>query len=254
MTEVISIHSGKGGTGKTFTAANLSLALQELGENTVCIDTDINSPNLAIQLGQTPEDFTLDDALEDDIDPVKSVHIHESGLMFLPASLSLSDEKITEERLGKIVDNFSEFADKIVIDTAPGFGEEFYASLGISDRVLIVTSPEVQALNDAKKIVEQAGEMGREVEGVVLNKTENLLEEKNAGEVEDVTGSEVLFEIPYLKRARESVHRGSPMTLDRYSKVGNQFKKLAAELAGKDFRPPRHAPLLRALRKLGGIR
>ena len=49
--KVITITSGKGGVGKTTTAANLGVALASMGDKVVCIDSDIGLRNLDVVLG-----------------------------------------------------------------------------------------------------------------------------------------------------------------------------------------------------------
>jgi len=51
MSKVITITSGKGGVGKTTTAASFSYGLASLGHKTVVIDFDIGLRNLDIHLG-----------------------------------------------------------------------------------------------------------------------------------------------------------------------------------------------------------
>lgn len=250
MSEIISILSGKGGVGKTFTAANLSLALQDLGEQVVCIDTDLNSPNLALQLGHKPKDYTIEDFLNDEVDPLKAINIHESGLMFIPPSLHLTNEGISQDKLGEMIEKFSGFADRIIIDTPPGFKEGLHEALKLSDRSVIVTNPEIQALQDAQKIVDEASSEGSKVEGIVLNKAEDIFEEIREGEVEKFTGSEVLLKIPYTKEVRKSIYRNEPIVLKRHSKVGMKFKELAAKLSGLKFKRPWYAGITDFLKKL----
>lgn len=250
MSEIISILSGKGGVGKTFTAANLSLAMQDLGEQVVCIDTDINSPNLAIQLGYKPKDYTLEDFLKDEVNPLKAISIHESGLMFVPPSLHLTDQGISQDKLEDMIEKFSGFGDRIIIDTPPGFKEGVEEVLKVSDRSLIVTNPEIQALQDAQKIVNKASKQSSKVEGIVLNKTEDIFEEIREGEVEKFTDSEILLKVPYTKEVRKSIYKNKPVVLDRHSEVGMKFKELAAKLSDKDFERPWYAGFGRFLKKL----
>ena len=51
MSEVIVITSGKGGVGKTTTAANIGIGLAQLGKKVVMVDTDIGLRNLDVVLG-----------------------------------------------------------------------------------------------------------------------------------------------------------------------------------------------------------
>ena len=48
MSEVIVITSGKGGVGKTTTAANIGIGLAQLGKKVVMVDTDIGLRNLDV--------------------------------------------------------------------------------------------------------------------------------------------------------------------------------------------------------------
>ena len=50
MSEVIVITSGKGGVGKTTTAANIGIGLAQLGKKVVMVDTDIGLRNLDVVL------------------------------------------------------------------------------------------------------------------------------------------------------------------------------------------------------------
>jgi MinD-like ATPase involved in chromosome partitioning or flagellar assembly len=51
MPEIISIHSFRGGTGKSNTAANLAAMLAQQGKRVCVIDTDIQSPGIHILFG-----------------------------------------------------------------------------------------------------------------------------------------------------------------------------------------------------------
>ena len=51
MSEVIVVTSGKGGVGKTTTAANIGTGLAALDKKVVLVDTDIGLRNLDVVLG-----------------------------------------------------------------------------------------------------------------------------------------------------------------------------------------------------------
>ena len=51
MNEVIVVTSGKGGVGKTTTAANIGTGLAMLGKKVVVVDTDIGLRNLDVVMG-----------------------------------------------------------------------------------------------------------------------------------------------------------------------------------------------------------
>ena len=51
MTEVVSIHSFRGGTGKSNVTANLAATLAKSGKRVGIIDTDVQSPGIHALFG-----------------------------------------------------------------------------------------------------------------------------------------------------------------------------------------------------------
>ena len=65
MSQIISIHSFRGGTGKSNSTANLSAMLASLGKRVAVVDTDIQSPGVHILFGMEEEEikYSLNDYL-----------------------------------------------------------------------------------------------------------------------------------------------------------------------------------------------
>ena len=68
MTQIVSIHSYRGGTGKSNMTANLATTMAMLGKRVGIVDTDIQSPGIHIlfRLDETKINKTLNDYLWDD--------------------------------------------------------------------------------------------------------------------------------------------------------------------------------------------
>ena len=60
---IIPVAGGKGGVGKSLVAANLSIALAQLGHSTVVIDLDLGGSNLHLMLGRKNENRGIGDYL-----------------------------------------------------------------------------------------------------------------------------------------------------------------------------------------------
>jgi MinD-like ATPase involved in chromosome partitioning or flagellar assembly len=59
MAKIVSIHSFRGGTGKSNTTANVATLLSLMGKRVGVIDTDIQSPGIHILFGMTGESVNV---------------------------------------------------------------------------------------------------------------------------------------------------------------------------------------------------
>ena len=64
---IFAIASGKGGTGKSTFAINLSVALASMGHDVVLVDADLGGANLSTLLGITTPRYTLQDFFQSDV-------------------------------------------------------------------------------------------------------------------------------------------------------------------------------------------
>ncbi len=86
MAEIISIASGKGGVGKSFFAANLSLSFAEVGKNVLLVDGDLGGANLHNFIGLRATGTGLYNFLRDKLS-VKDVVIKSpAGIDFIGGS------------------------------------------------------------------------------------------------------------------------------------------------------------------------
>ncbi len=78
MAKIISIHSFRGGTGKSNTTANVATLLATEGRRVGVIDTDIQSPGIHILFGLAGEEITtsLNDYLWHGRDVLNHFYIH----------------------------------------------------------------------------------------------------------------------------------------------------------------------------------
>src|SRR5262245_60107800 len=162
MARIISIHSFRGGTGKSNTSANLAALLAAEGLRVGVIDTDIQSPGIHILFGLAGDQIraSLNDYLwhgrdirdtAQDVTP--SVGTDIAGKLFLiPSSVKPGeitralregyDAQRLTQGLRRLVDELR--LDILMIDTHPGLSEETLLSLVISHTLLIVIRPDQQ--------------------------------------------------------------------------------------------------------------
>lgn len=235
MRKIVAILSGKGGVGKTTLALNLGLALYELDEEVLVVDGDIKNPNVGLQLGLYEFPTTFHGVLADDINILEALHIHSSGLRIIPGSLALGYLDLNPSRIRHC---FKDLDGWILLDSAPGLDMDVTSIVKACDNVIVVTNPEIPAVTDAMKLIKVAREFDKEIIGIVINKMGGPFE-LNKSEIEAVCGASILGSIPEDKNIKKSIGLKTPVIqYSPLSPASIEFKKIAANLAEKEYTPP----------------
>ena len=236
MTKFVSIVSGKGGVGKTATSINLGAALSSFGKETLVADCNIPTPNVGLYLGSSRFKFTLHDALRGKSTLRDAVHIHSSGLKFIPGNVGLEEcQKANVNNIEKVMLDLYGTTDLVLLDSAPGIGVEAKSAINASDEVIVVTNPDVASVTDALKIAKVVRENGKNVYGVVVNR----VKEKNdisADNVAVILSTQLLGIIPEDSAVQDSFSKKHPSVFafpEARSSIA--YKKLAAELLGQEY-------------------
>jgi MinD-like ATPase involved in chromosome partitioning or flagellar assembly len=188
MSKIISVHSFRGGTGKSNTTANVTALLAASGMRVGVIDTDLQSPGIHVLFGVDEEKLTpsLNDYLwgkceieeaAQDVTPLLGAPI--SGQVFLvPASMKPGEiTRIVNQGYdpGLLSDGFHRLLDELkldilMVDTHPGLNEETLLSIAVSDALAIIMRPDKQDFQGTSVTVDVARrlDIGRMV--LVVNK------------------------------------------------------------------------------------
>jgi len=165
MGKIISIHSFRGGTGKSNVTANLAAQMAITGKRVGLVDNDIQSPGVHVLFGldETNMGKTLNDFLHGKcsirevaypIGEHEGPHAQLAGkpLWLFPSSMrgreisQILREGFDINRLNEGLQNLlSEFnLDYLLIDTHPGLNEETLLSIAISDLLIVLLRPDNQ--------------------------------------------------------------------------------------------------------------
>jgi septum site-determining protein MinD len=190
MTQIISIHSYRGGTGKSNLTANLATTIALSGKRVGIVDTDIQSPGIHIlfRLDETKINKTLNDYLWDEQCHVKQIaydvsynlngHNSDGKIFLIPSSMKSEDiatilsEGYDVELLQKCFYELSDYLnlDYLFIDTHPGLNEETLLSIGLSNALVVILRPDQQDYLGTAVIVEVARELEVPKMFLVVNK------------------------------------------------------------------------------------
>jgi septum site-determining protein MinD len=216
MAQIISIHSFRGGTGKSNTTANLAALLAIDGYRVGVVDTDIQSPGIHILFGLKGEQITtsLNDYLWNGLDIKQVAQDMTPGLgtnikgriYLIPSSIKPGEitrvlregydaQKLT---LGfrRLVDELQ--LDMLLIDSHPGLNEETLLSLVISHVLVVVMRPDQQDYEGTGITIKVARQLNVPRLMLVVNKTPPSLElEAVKIKVEQTYNCEVAAVLPH---------------------------------------------------------
>ncbi|HTQ10448.1 MAG TPA: P-loop NTPase, partial [Fimbriimonadaceae bacterium] len=155
----IAITSGKGGVGKTNLAANLGIALSQLGSRTILFDADLQLANVDVALGIQPQ-FTLQHVVSGERSLSDAVSAGPGGLKVVAGGSAISTLMAAgPKRMGMFFDQLETLsleADFLLFDTSAGLDNRVVAFWKASDEILVVTTPDPTSVTDAYATIKVA--------------------------------------------------------------------------------------------------
>ncbi len=182
--KIVSIHSFRGGTGKSNTTANLAAQVALAGKRVGVVDTDIQSPGIHVlfgldehKMGKTLNDFLYDRCEigdvafsigENALDAPGRSKLAGVNLWLIPSSIHGGEishvlrKGYDVNRLNEGLQTLLEVLDLdyLFIDTHPGLNEETLLSVAISDVLVLLLRPDQQDLQGTAVTVDIARNLG----------------------------------------------------------------------------------------------
>jgi pilus assembly protein CpaE len=227
---VVSVFSAKGGVGCSTIAVNLAIALQQNSASKVAVvDTSLQFGDVGVLLNlyasRTIADLaSLADELDDEL--LNDIFIaHSSGVKALlaPARPEVADT-VTPALVTDVLDRLRKLFDVIIIDTGSVLDDVVLNVLDLSDKIIVVTTPEIPSIKNAKLFFEvtEALEYERERIMFVLNKTDKRINIR----AEDIEGNikyRIEGQLPLDERTvTTSVNQGIPYVLGNKNSLLSQ--------------------------------
>ncbi len=193
MPKVVSIHSYRGGTGKSNFTANLATTVATLGNRVGVVDTDVPSPGIHNLFCLAPEqmDKTLNNYLWGDspieaaaYDVSANIGLGEEGHLFLvPSSVKADDiarilkdgydVKLMNDGFRTLVKSLQ--LDYLFIDTHPGLSKETFLSIAISHVLVLILRPDKQDYQGTAVTVDVARQLKVRKMLLAINKVHSKL-------------------------------------------------------------------------------
>ncbi|MBI3601824.1 MAG: Flp pilus assembly complex ATPase component TadA [Candidatus Omnitrophica bacterium] len=243
--KIITIFSNKGGVGKTFVAVNTAAALALKGKKVLVVDFDLQAgQNMARMFNLTPAHSLVDilSAMESDEKSYivkKFAAPHSSGLDFLPAVNHVRQGgHITPDNIRPFFKRAAALYDYIIIDADRSFSETLISVLDNTNLILLVTTPDILAVYQAKSGLEilQSLHFPLKMSKLILNRAES-----RGGvawqEVQSVVACDMFALVPSDgKTVGLALNRGIPCVIDSpRTRVSEVFFELADKLQAEDI-------------------
>jgi septum site-determining protein MinD len=240
MVRIIDVCSGKGGVGKTTTAANLGASLQKLGKKVVVIDCNLTTSHLSLLFNRYSFKFAFNNFIKNECKLEEAVYVHPCGLSIVPVSLDFIEfpEIDIVSLKDKIKEVFANY-DIVLLDSAPGLGKESLLALQLADEVIFVANPSMPSLLDVVRCNELVNSFASKpfVLGIILNRVKKKRYEITAEEVTYFTELPVIGIIPEDEKVLESTNKRNLVVLsDIKSRSSKAFLEIAAKIAGIEYR------------------
>lgn len=251
MSQIISVHSFRGGTGKSNIAANVASLLAAEGLRVGVMDADIQSPGVHVLFGLQEEEMvhTLNDYLwgkcsitDVACDMTSRLGQPVRGKVFLfPCSVKAADiARILREGydVGLLNDGGQRAIadlklDVLIIDTHPGLNEETLLSISISDVLVIIMRPDAQDYQGTAVTVEVARKLEVPRMVIVVNRLPPVFPlEQVRARVEQLYQCEVAGVVPHSDDLMNLASEGIFSMRSPDHKVTLIYKQIMHRLVG----------------------
>ncbi|OGV26614.1 MAG: septum site-determining protein MinD [Legionellales bacterium RIFCSPHIGHO2_12_FULL_37_14] len=248
MTKIIVITSGKGGVGKTTSAAAFASGLAERNHKTVVVDFDIGLRNLDIIMGcerRVVYDFINVIHGEANLNQALIKDKRLPNLAILPASQTRDKDALSIEGVERVFNELAKDFEYIVCDSPAGIESGALTAMYFADYAIVVTNPEVSSVRDSDRIL-----------GILASKTKRAIENKDkikehllltrydpirvdkgemlsVEDVKEILAIPLLGVIPESKSVLKASNTGVPVILDKESDAGSAYQDAVARFLGE---------------------
>jgi pilus assembly protein CpaE len=218
---ISTVFSSKGGCGKTTIATNLAVALHQSGQRVCLVDLDLAFGDVAISLQLAPERTMIDAVgMADRMDQTGVASVLTTwrpGLDCLLAPVTPGDaDKVPAAVTAELLGVLRGMYDHIVVDTPAQFSEHVLAALDVSDRYILLTTPDMPALKSIRLTLDMLDLLSydRDSRAIVLNRADAKVG-LTLEDVERVVRCPVDARVPSSRDVPAATNRGVPLLADR---------------------------------------
>ncbi|MGO1532451.1 MAG: septum site-determining protein MinD [Halomonas sp.] len=250
MAKIIVVTSGKGGVGKTTSAAAIATGLALRGKKTVVIDFDVGLRNLDLIMGcERRVVYDLVNVIQGEAG-LNQALIRDKrveNLFILPASQTRDKDALNQDGVAEVLGKLKEDFDFILCDSPAGIERGAQLAMYFADEAIVVTNPEVSSVRDSDRILGLLASKTRRAEQGEDPIKEHLLvtrynpERVTSGDmltlddIREILAINLLGLIPESEAVLRASNQGVPVTHDISSDAGQAYSDTVSRLLGEDM-------------------
>jgi pilus assembly protein CpaE len=218
--KTITLFSLKGGVGTTTISVNLSIALAQLWKIDVCLwDMALSGGHCAYSLNLVPK-YSLAAwgeklvSSNDDTILSKMLMKHDSGVTLMPAPVSAAEaELVTTPVIDRVWTYLLAHFPYLVIDAGNHFSEATLTLLERSDRIILVTAPEILSVRSTADALQILLKMNIDPQKIMVVVNNNFREYPlQLDTIISIIGEHENAEIPFdSSSVIQSIQTGKPL-------------------------------------------
>lgn len=249
LAKVIVVTSGKGGVGKTTSAAAISTGLAMRGKKTVVIDFDVGLRNLDLIMGcERRVVYDLVNVIQGEAG-LNQAMIRDKrveNLFILPASQTRDKDALTQEGVKETLEKLKGEFDFIICDSPAGIERGAQLAMYFADEAIVVTNPEVSSVRDSDRILgllaskTQRAEQGDEPVREHLLITRYNPDRVTSGDmltledIREILAIELMGLIPESEAVLRASNQGVPVIHESASDAGMAYADTVSRLLGEE--------------------
>lgn len=249
MAKIIVVTSGKGGVGKTTSAAAIATGLALRGKKTVVIDFDVGLRNLDLIMGcERRVVYDLVNVIQGEAGLAQALIRDKrvDNLHILPASQTRDKDALTPEGVEKVLETLSSDFDYILCDSPAGIERGAQLAMYFADEAIVVTNPEVSSVRDSDRILGLLAAKTRRAERGEDPIKEHLLitrynpERVDYGDmltledIREILAIDLIGLIPESEAVLRASNQGIPVVHDQKSDAGLAYADTVSRLLGEE--------------------
>jgi septum site-determining protein MinD len=250
LASIIVVTSGKGGVGKTTSAAAFATGLAQKGHKTVVIDFDVGLRNLDLIMGcerRVVFDFinVINDGIRLNQALIRDKRV--DTLYILPTSQTRDKDALSIKDVEHVLDELRQSFDYIVCDSPAGIERGALLALYFADEAIVVTNPEVSSVRDSDRMIgilsskSRRAERGEEPvkQHVLITRYDaeraNRSEMMKIDDVLELLAMPLLGVVPESETVLQASNLGMPVILDETSRAGEAYREAVARYLGEQL-------------------